>query len=216
MIRRDAKKMKKKVIRTLVTILTLVAGGISIYVFVTGEPQLLNREFKGEEYFHSPWLGIEIFQGDEKVEMVSQGSYAYRRINARMTANPFMIRIPKRTEDDVVQICVWKNDSIFQAARKGLKTEEIPFFTPGTGIAGAVFSIPELYISNESHNYFRNERLEIYSESQHSISVSKFIQKRNEYHISKQKEPLYMVIFMDLNNNSILEHQESEYFVLDF
>lgn len=172
--------------------------------------------FKGTEYFHSPWLGIEIYQGKNKVDMVSQGSYADANILVKMEPKPFMLRIPKNSENDVVQINLWVDDSTFKMVHSGLKTEEVPFYTPGTGIAGARFSIPVLYIDNEAHNYFIDSRLENFSPTQHGISVSKFDMNNNEYHVSEQKDPLYMIVFMDLNKNHIIDPHEVEYFILNF
>lgn len=203
--------MKSKSVLTAVVALTLmVAGGTSAGVFAT------EKGFKAEEYFQSPWLGIEIVQGGEKVVMLSSGPYADALIKVGMGPKPFMLRFPKRTEEDVVQICMWADDSVFWDARVGLAAEEISFFAPGTGIAGADHPIPILYLDKEAHNYFIDERLVNYSASQHGIPVSEFAKDGIEYPVLEQQGSLYMVVFMDLDKDGVLDDHEVEYFVLDF
>lgn len=97
-----------------------------------------------------------------------------------------------------------------------MKLENISYYMPGTGIAGANFSIPILYLRNDSHNYYTDERLENYAQDKYSISISKFDDDLKEFPVSSQKLPIYMTVFMDLNKNKTIDFGEVELFILNF
>lgn len=205
-----------------------VAGcfvSLLLFVFMSGcgvtSAHADTDKFKAEEYFHSPWLGISFYQDGEKVDMVSIDPLKrkYDRIKVKLEAEPFEIRIPVRTENDRVRICVWTDDSIFTEAAIKNRVESDTVFSSSAAVDGPVFSPPELYVSNTQHNSYYNERLEKISLFQNRISVSMISfphDNSRRYHLSKQKGPLYMVVFMDLDMDGLLEREELEYFVLDF
>ncbi|GEM_PF-6972034 len=179
------------------------------------------KKFRGDEYFHSPWLGISFYQDGEKVDMVSVDPLRkeYDRIKVKMEAKPFEIQIPIRTGNDRVRICVWRNDSIFSEVSLKSAIENSSVFSSMAALEAPVFSPPELFISNVKHNFYSGERLNSYSLFYNRIPVSMFSfpqDKSKRYHLSKQKGTLYMVVFMDLDMDGLFEREEVEYFILEF
>lgn len=179
------------------------------------------NKFRGDEYFHSPWLGISFFQDGEKVDMVSVDPFKkeYDRIKVKMAAKPFEIQIPIRTENDRVRICLWKNDSIFSEVALKSVIENSSVFSSMAALEAPVFSSPEMFISNINHNFYSGERLTSYSLFYNRIPISMFSFPQNKskrYHLSKQKDSLYMVVFMDLDMDGLFEREEVEYFILEF
>lgn len=200
-------------------VISAAAGVVALYTFLTGRGSIGDEAFEGIEYFHSASLGVEVIQGNTKREMVSSESYGesfYDAYEVRMKPAPFRLILPRRSDDDVVQICAWTDDSIFAEVYRDRPVAEVPFFRSGTGIAGAEFSVPILFLNDEGHNYYQYERLERVSDFKHGASFSKVWQDGEETHLSKVEGPIYMVIFMDLDRDDILDFGEFEYFVLQF
>ncbi|NDV25283.1 hypothetical protein [Desulfovibrio sp. JC010] len=198
---------------------TALLLGLS-FILMT-HPASAADKFQAEEYFHSPWLGLSFFQDGQKVDMVSVDPQRkeYDRIRVKLDAKPFEIQVPIRSNNDRVRICVWNSDEIFNEIAIKTPVDGGSVFGHGQALPGPVFSPPELFITNSKHNLYSNWRLTRYSRFYTRIPVSMFSypqDKGKRYHISKQDGPMYMVVFMNLDMDGLVEREELEFFILDF
>ncbi|WP_421900599.1 hypothetical protein [Maridesulfovibrio sp.] len=200
-------------------VLTVLLGMfISVAAF---SAEAAENKFQALEYFHSPWLGISFFQDGHKVDMVSVDPLKkeYDRIKVKLAAKPFEIEIPIRSENDRVQICLWRNEDIFNDVVIKSSVDGGSVFSSRQALSGPVFSPPEMFITNTAHNLYADFRLTKKSLFYNSIPVSMFSfpsDKGRRYHLSKQDGPLYMVVFMNLDMDGLIEREELEFFILDF
>lgn len=169
-----------------------------------------------DENFLSPVLGMEVFQDGENVKLKSSTSNVEARSVVTLGKRPFLLSLPKHSDNDVFQLCIWTDDSIFKEVRVGLDTDEVSFYSPGSGIAAERKPYSTIYIDNIAHNYLHSPRLIKLETNRHGISISTLGLDRKEYSITEQSGPLYTVIFTDLNKNKVIDKDELEYFVFEF
>ena len=175
-----------------------------------------SQHLTSNENLHSLILGMEVFQEGENVKLKSSIIDAEARAVVKLNKSPFLLSLPIYADNDVFQVCIWTDDSIFKKVRVGLHTDEVSFYSPGSGIAAERRPSSTIYIDNIAHNYLYNSRLIKLETNRHGISISTLGLNSKEYSITQQNGPLYAVIFTDLSKDKIIDKDELEYFVFEF
>jgi len=214
---RSQRKLMNPVLIVL-AILALLAAGFAFYKFSgsgvrfasRGSPIPENPSPGGEELMRTPELGLEFWQRDQKSLMFgSQGEKSITRVFLKRA--PFEIRCPHF--EAAVLICAWSDPSIFDAIFAAKKLDDIPYFTPGTGMAESEFGSAELWLDNRAHRHFVPSRRRVISNEQDSIffsSVMKGDQKLTGWPTT------YLVVLVDLNQNDKIDSHQYECLILDF
>ena len=164
----------------------------------------------GEELMRTPELGLEFWQRDEKNPMFTTQSDK-RITRVLLKRAPFEIRCPHF--EAAVQISAWSDASIFDAIFAAKKLQDIPYFTPGTGMADTVFGSPTLDLTNIGHHHFVPERRRVISNQQDSIFLSSLTKDGNKL---TDWPRVYLVVFVNLNQADEVDSHEYECLVLDF
>ena len=166
----------------------------------------------GEELMRTPELGLEFWQRDQKNLMfATQGEQRITR--ALLKPAPFEIRCPHF--EAAVQIGAWSDPSVFDAIFAAKKLQDIPYFTPGTGMADTVFGSATLELTKIGHQYFNPERRRVISTQQDSIFFSS-VKNLEDGKKLTDWPTVYLVVFVNLNQNDEIESDEYECLILDF
>jgi hypothetical protein len=142
----------------------------------------------GTIYERTPWLGVELRQHDRPVRLRSIDS-AWDKFEATIGTGPFELVISRRADDPAIGILAWQDDSIYEFVRGGT------FHLPGTGIAGAEFAVPILYLNKEGFNYYHTERMKRVNDNAYSIFISSIAASELELPLPRFAGPLYLIIF---------------------
>ena len=214
------RKRVKPALIVLAAVGLLLAAGFALYKFAGHGAKLASRSGPiaipenaspvGEELMRTPKLGLEFWQRDQKNLMfATQNDKPIIRVFLKRA--PFEIRCPHFEE--AVQICAWSDASIFDVIAAAKKIEEIPYFTPGTGMADSEFGSPTLALSNLGHNYFAPLRRRVLSNQQDSIFFSSLTKDGKTL---TDWPTVYLVVFVNLNRTSEIDSHEYEFMILDF
>jgi hypothetical protein len=163
---------------------------------------------KGNELVRTPNLGLEVWQQNQQCPMFLEDRSIVR---VRLSQAPFEIRGPRF--DGAKQICAWTDGSIFEGAAENRKIADVPFFTPGTGMADSTFGSARLTLENRAHNYFIGERIRQLPSGQDSIFISSVWSERKQLPAFPR---LYLVVLEDFNHDGFIQPGELERLVLDF
>jgi len=155
-------------------------------------------------------LALEFWQHDKLRPMFIVDESA-SKTRVVLEPGPFEIRCPHFKA--AVQICAWLDDSIFADINSDRKIEDVLYFSPGTGMADSEFGTPRLRIENRAHNYFAESRRRQISEQQDSIYISSLTQEGNPL---KDWPPVYLVVFVNRDQNDEIAADEFERIVLEF
>jgi len=142
----------------------------------------------GTTYDRTPWVGIELRQNEKPVRLRSVNS-SWEKFEATLTSGAFELVLSRRETDASIGILAWHDDSIFQC----VKNDELRL--PGTGIAGAQFAVPILYLNKEGFNYYDSDRLKRLSDHSYSIFVSTIGSGELELPLPRFAGPIYMIVF---------------------
>ena len=216
----DSQRTLTKPVLILLVIGALLAAGFAFYKFAGGAVKVGSRESRndisanatpsGEELMRTPELGLEFWQRDQKNLMfATQDEKRITRVLLR--PGPFEIRCPHF--DAAVQICAWSDASIFDAIGAAKKLEDIPYFTPGTGMADTVFGSATLELTNLGHHHFVPERRRVISGQQDSIFFSSLTKDGNKL---TDWPTVYLVVFVNLNQTDEIDSHEYEWLILEF
>ena len=162
------------------------------------------------DLMRTPKLGLEFWQQNQECPMFIV-DWETSKIKVVLKPGPFEIRCPRFKE--TVQICAWSDASIFDEIVAGKKLEDVAYFSPGTGMADTQFGTPRLRVENQAHNNFDESRRRSISEQQDSIFVSSLVR---EGETLAAWPTIYLVVFVDLDQNDEAGVQEFERLELDF
>jgi hypothetical protein len=142
----------------------------------------------GTMYDRTPWLGVELRQNDRPVRLRSVHE-AWDRFESVVDGGPFEVIVSRRAEDSSIGILAWHDDSIFECVRGG------ELHLPGTGIAGAQFAVPILYLNKEGFNYYNTERMKRLRDDAYSVFISTIGVGELELPLGRFAGPLHLIIF---------------------
>ena len=142
----------------------------------------------GNVYVRTPWLGVELYQRDQPIEMRSRDD-DWCEFEATLDDGSFEFRITRAADDPSIGILAWHDDSIFELV------QDEKFMLPGTGIAGGRFAVPLLYLDKHGFNYYNAERMKHLGDNRYSIFVSTIASGDFELPLSRFAGPIYLVIF---------------------
>lgn len=177
---------------------------------------------------HTPWLAVRIIQDGKPVRLEQISNEETR---AKLKRKPFTLIFPTPPagigEDELVYQIAASKDSIalfehayiaFRNAREP-DAPQPPYFQPGTGMADTEAGSGTLRLNEEAHNYLIGLRLG--PDRYNPRYYVRYISDANcedcaDYPVSKQREPLYLVIFHDKNKDEKMELGEFELLELRF
>jgi TIR domain-containing protein len=219
-VKEESQRQLTKPVLAVLSIVALLAIGFAFYKFAGSSARLGSRESRsaivenpspaGEELMRTPELGLEFWQRDQKNLMfATQDEKRITRVLLKRA--PFEIRCPHFEE--AVQICAWSDASIFDAIVAGKTLDEIPYFTPGTGMADTEFALANLWLNNHGHHHFVPSRRRVISNQQDSIFFSSLIKDDKKL---SDWPTVYVVVFVNLNQTNEIDSDEYECLILDF
>lgn len=197
------KRIHTKLITGMALLCALAIPGITLAI-------------QGGNSYQSPVLHAEVFQEDKNVKLKSSTIYSDKRSKVKLERKPFIISLPNKSVDDVFQVCIWTDDSIFKKVQVGLATKDVSFYSPGSGMAAERNPHATIYVDDIAHNYLYSERLVKLATNRHGISISTLGLDGKDYSVTEQEGSLYFVIFTDVNKNKFIDKGELEYFAFEF
>jgi hypothetical protein len=166
------------------------------------------------QFDRTPQTGLEFWQGEEARAMAYRDDTQVVRVS--MQPGPFEMRVPTVGTDTAVQLCAWSDDSVFRL-REGMSVDDVPFFHPGTGSADTDYTSGRLILSDEAHNYLVGTRLRQISDQQQQVFFSRVDPDgQGPRPLGSQKSSLFLVVYIDRNENAALDLGEYEYVELQF
>lgn len=162
------------------------------------------------DLMRTPQLGLEFWQGSQQCPMFALDWETFKT-RVLLKPAPFEIRCPRFKA--AVQICAWSDASIFDQIAPEKKISDVPYFIPGTGMADSTFGTPRLRLANHAHHYFIESRRRPISEQQDSIFFSSVL---GENESLTTWPTVYLVVFVDLDQNGEIGSDEFERIVLEF
>lgn len=169
----------------------------------------------------TPSLGIEFWQAK------GQDNIAFRNgdpnsdvVDVTLDGTPFEARFPASYATAGVYICAWSDDSIFNITQ-GADGSDHYCFGFGRGMADSGFGSGTLTLSKDGFNAFAGDRLGRVSDAQDKIYVSGFDTVTDAgsspvVPIAKQRTPVYLVVWVDADQDHVFDAGEYEYLVLNF
>jgi hypothetical protein len=142
----------------------------------------------GVAYDRTPWLGLEIHQNDNPVRLRSVGG-SWDRFEAPLGTGPFEITVTRHADDPSIGILAWHDDSLYQNIVDG------QLQLRGSGIAGAEFAIPILYLDKEGFNYYETGRMKRLADDKYSIFVSTIGSGELELPLPRFAGPIHLIVF---------------------
>ena len=162
------------------------------------------------DLMRSPNLGLEIWQDGKECPMFMI-DWATSKIRVVLRPGPFEIRCP--TLKGSLKICAWTDDSIFGEIAPGKKIEEVPYLSPGTGMADSAAGTARLQLENRAHNELDESRRRSISDRQDSVYISSLVQGETAV---TGWPTLYLVVFSDRDQNNEITGDEFDRIVLEF
>lgn len=220
-IERHQRKVVKPVL-TALAIAMLVMAGFAFYKFTGRTVKRGDREHgkatpqyatpADEELMRTTELGLEFWQRDQKNLMfAAQGEKRITRVLLKPA--PFEIRCPHF--EAAIQIASWPDPSVFDPIFAAKKLQDIPYFTPGTGMADTVFGSATLELTKIGHQYFNPERRRVISTQQDSVFFSS-VKNLEDGKKLTDWPTVYLVVFVNLNQSDEIDSHEYECLILDF
>jgi hypothetical protein len=142
----------------------------------------------GIMYDRTPWLGIELRQDNQPIRLRSTND-TWDKFEATLGSGPFEITITRHADDPNIGILAWQDASIFDAF------QDNKFKLRGTGIAGAQFAVPILYLDKEGFNYYDTERMKRLDADKYSIFISTVGVGEFELPLQRFAGPICLAIF---------------------
>lgn len=108
---------------------------------------------------------------------------------------------------------------IFDMLKLNVSIEEIKYFSGASGYAQDGHYNPILFLGDGGHHHLTDDRMLSTKDNKYEVFFSKIFNNKVEQPLTERKLPIYMVIFYDKDNNSIIDSNignELELFVFDF
>ncbi|MEM9589516.1 MAG: hypothetical protein AAGA03_19695 [Planctomycetota bacterium] len=164
----------------------------------------------GNGYQRTPWLGIELRQDGQPVELRCQDQ-SRSHFTAAVNTAPFTLLVPRSDEEETeLGILAWQDGTIHKVSDQG------SYRLQGTGIAGTEFGMPLLYLNKTSFNYYDDHRMNPISEYKNAIFVSALATGEFEMPIQRFVGPLHLVVFrLPSDFGREVPHGEFEFITLE-
>jgi hypothetical protein len=162
----------------------------------------------GTAYDRTPWLGIELRQNNQPIRLRSTND-TWDKFEANLTNGPFEISITRHADDPGIGVMAWQDASLFDYAH------DDKFELHGSGIAGAQFAIPILYLDKDAFNYYDTERMKRIGDDKYSIFISTIGSGNLELPLPRFAGPIYLAIFrVPKDMDRTVPRQDFELFTL--
>lgn len=126
----------------------------------------------------------------------------------------FDIFVDKITTDEAVYLFAYHNEDFMNKYQLPIKTDETEMFCPGSGLAESVLD-PEkgysLSINNPSTFHYLHEPRRLNNENSCVIPVRKITDPTGKF-----SGKIYFSLFVDYNNDSVIDENEYSTFVISF
>jgi hypothetical protein len=181
---------------------------ISASVASLTPPAISTDATSGVAYNRTPWLGIELRQDNQPIRLRSTND-TWDTFDATLANGPFEIIITRHADDAGIGIMAWQDASLFDYAH------EDKFELHGSGIAGAPFAIPILYLDKDAFNYYDTDRMKRIGDDTYSIFISTVGSGNLELQLQRFAGPIYLAIFrVPKDMDRTVPRQDFELFTL--
>lgn len=149
----------------------------------------------------------------------TDGDDAVIRVDLEREA--FYLRAPKLPPEAAIEVCAWTDDAFFAARgdpADDIPADDIECLQKGRGMADYEYASGNLVLRADAKNYLIGTRLRSYSSDQDQAffaSTQKFDEEKRRP-LSAQRDPLYLIVYIDRNVNRMIESGEYEAVHLEF
>jgi hypothetical protein len=170
------------------------------------------------ELIRTPHLALQVWQDSTQNNMFFDDERSNDVVRVPMKSQPFTLRFPKPPCSVGMALTAWTNDSIF-AVKEGNPERKTSFLGPGRGMADTEYGSGSLGLNNQAHNYLIGDRLTSVSDKQSGAFVSTISEgtpERTRTRLTHWHRDLFLVAWIDRNQNYLVDLGEYEYVRLDF
>lgn len=157
-----------------------------------------------------------LLQGEENKIALKKTAFTIRFYNRRYTDDaPF-----------ATMIAAFIDQASLDKVQVGAKTEEVPFFSPGTGLAADLTGYSSIFLDNEANHYLyykeeNDKRANLVSDDKGMLTLewtahSFYLNGRDTEFAEAGISTVYLVIFTDNNADGIVDKEELKKVTLTF
>jgi hypothetical protein len=220
-----------RVVTGILAVATAIGALWGAFTAISQAVELLNkRSVKAQppppppQMLRTPRLGLQFWQSDARDIMQFDENAEPAIVTVLMKRGPFEIRFPKLKRDQALQLCAWKDASIFNIT-DGKPVKKIVFFIPGTGMADYEFGLGMLMLHNKAHNYLIGNRVEALSSSTDRVYFSQTGDVAASWAtggsvrkvpLTQQTDDIYLTAYVDKDKDKLVDYGEYEFVILHF
>jgi hypothetical protein len=179
----------------------IVTAGTGLYLALRDSPSQVTPSTPASAFDHveseeviaydrTPWVGVELRQNYKPIRFASVGG-SWEKFEAKLAPGPFELHVSRKADGANIGILAWHDESIFDCVRDGV------LHLPGTGIAGAQFAVPILYLDKEGFNYYDTERMKRLADDKYGIFISTIGSGDLELPLARFTGPIHLIVFRD-------------------
>ncbi|MFC1884799.1 hypothetical protein ACFL2O_08515 [Thermodesulfobacteriota bacterium] len=165
-----------------------------------------------KDYAGSPIMRAAFIQNGKTVSVNQSGNSS----TLVLADEPFSILLPNDNEYRAIQICASLDNRIYNQLAKSKKLQTVPCFRTGTGMAPSPKGSKRGWFlrirKGKSHNYYPESRT-VNGRKYRLIRIAGMNYSKNKDKM-KDGSPVYMIIFIDKNNNRVVDRNEYEFFTI--
>jgi hypothetical protein len=179
----------------------------------TGNPGVHDTTPAHTTLSRTPTLGFEFYQNSTlaNISFPNNNPDGADRVIVTLAKAPFEMRFPSRYARPGVRICAWTDDSIFDLVQ-GQSFVDHHCLGEGRGMADSQFGSGTLRLAKEAFNYFDTTRIATESADQSKIDFAYWAGTAP----NARSGNLYLVLYVDLNNDKKFDNGDYEYVVLSY
>lgn len=157
-----------------------------------------------------------LLQDEENKIMLKKAAFTIRFYNKRYTDDT-----PYAT-----MISAFTDEASLGKVRVGVKTEDTPFFSPGTGLAADQTGYSAIFLDNEANHYLyykdeKDKRADLVSDDKGILTLewtphSFYLKGKDTQFADAGISTVYFVMFTDNNRNGIVDKGELKKVTLTF
>jgi hypothetical protein len=172
-----------------------------------------------------PLINLTVYQNGKETK-------ANNAAEIPLDRSPFSLRFNIKS-DGAVQIAALDNQADYDIFTSGISPEDVPYFSPGTGMA-ASGQYDAMVIDNEAHHYIyynndsEDSRAKLLSQYKDGTLYCEWqingmdIRNKNDYSLTEYslkdfpQKKVYLVAFTDFDNDNVVDEGEYSKVVLSF
>lgn len=170
------------------------------------------------EFDRTPNAGLEFWQDDAAVPMLYRDD-AQHVVRVVLEPAPFTLRLPAVDARTAVEVCAWTGDELFARgprAPEPVRAHRVPCLRPGRGVADQEYASGRLSLDWGAKNYLYGNRLRSAGDQTQAYFSTTITLAGGERPLTEQRQPLYLLVYVDRNADRLIDPGEYEAVELTF